>query len=211
MEIISLIVGFVVGIVAVSLAIELGWRKEETPEKCKVARRWDVREIKNPLVMAEKIKMEMPMNAKMVVAVHTPFSKRAKLDPNVKGNVIIGDNRALIFSGEIKENQLAFWTIDEHITRALRNQFYNLWEKKEEKKVVSKKLPEKGGVTIRGIVRAVVPYRDKYLVRLSYEGGITGILINERLELDGRKIEVEGEMSEEIKPFIKAYHIEVLE
>lgn len=211
MEIISLIIGFVVGVVAISLAIELGWRKEEAPEKCKIARRWNVREIKNPLVMAEKIKLEMPMNAKMIVAVHTPFSKNAKMDSNVKGNVIIGDTRALIFSGEIREGQLAFWTIDENIIRTLRNKFYNVWEKKEEKKVVSKKLPEKGSVTIRGLVRAVVPYRDKYLVRLSYEGGITGVLINERLDLDGRKIEVEGEMSEEIKPFIKAYHIEVLE
>ena len=56
-----------------------------------------------------------------------------------------------------------------------------------------------------------MPYRDKYLIRLSYEGGVTGILINERLDLEGRKIEVEGEVSKEMKPFINAYHIEVLE
>ncbi|KAA0001355.1 MAG: hypothetical protein FE048_05620 [Thermoplasmata archaeon] len=211
MEIISLIIGFVVGIVAVSLAIELGWRKEEAPETCKVAKRWNIKEIKNPLVVAEKIKMEMPEGARMVVAVETPYSKKAKVNPNAKGNFIIGDDRALIFSGEIREDQLAFWTIDENIMRVLRNQFYKLWEEREEKKVVSKEVPKKGGVTIRGLVRAVVPFRDRYLVRLSYEGGVTGILINERLDLEGRKIEVEGEVSEEIKPFINAYHIEVLE
>ena len=196
---------------AVSLAIELGWRKEEAPETCKVAKRWSIKEIKNPLVVAEKIKMEMPEGARMVVAVETPYSKKAKVNPNAKGNFIIGDDRALIFSGEIREDQLAFWTIDENIMRALRNQFYKLWEEREEKKVVSKEVPKKGGVTIRGLVRAVVPFRDRYLVRLSYEGGVTGILINERLDLEGRKIEVEGEVSEEIKPFINAYHIEVLE
>jgi len=185
MELISLIVGFVVGIVAVSLAIELGWRKEEAPEKCKLARRWNIGEIKNPLVVAEKIKMEMPEDAKIVVAVQTQYSKKAKVNPEVKGNFIIGDDRALIFSGEIKEDQLAFWTIDESIMRALRNQFYKLWEEKEEKKAVTTKIPEKGGVT--------------------------GILINERLDLEGRKIEVEGEVSKEMKPFINAYHIEVLE
>jgi len=211
MQLISLIIGFVVGIVAVSLAIELGWRKEEAPEKCKLARRWNIGEIKNPLVVAEKIKMEMPEDAKIVVAVQTQYSKKAKVNPEVKGNFIIGDDRALIFSGEIKEDQLAFWTIDESIMRALRNQFYKLWEEKEEKKAVTTKIPEKGGVTIRGLVRAVVPYRDKYLIRLSYEGGVTGILINERLDLEGRKIEVEGEVSKEMKPFINAYHIEVLE
>ncbi|MEA2054984.1 MAG: hypothetical protein U9O96_07780 [Candidatus Thermoplasmatota archaeon] len=209
MDVVSIIVGFVVGIVAVSIAIELSWKKEETVETYKIAKKWSLAEIKNPLIVAEKLKMDAPRNSKIVVKVNTAFSKGAKQNDAVKGNFALGSDRALIFSGEIRGGQLAFWTIDERILRNLRNLFNQFWEGKEEKGPTE--IPKKGMVTVRGIVKAVVPYRENYLIRLSYEKGIIGILINERLEIEGNKIEVEGEMVGEERPFIKAYHLEVLE
>jgi len=209
-DVISLIVGFVVGIIAVSIAIELSWRKEEVVETCKIAKRWSISEINSPLIVAEKLKMDVPRNSKVVVKVETAFSKGAKVNPDAYGNFILGSDRALIFSGEIREGQLAFRTVDERILRNLRELFNKFWEGEGEE-VKTEKSRGRGTVTIRGIAKAVVPYRDNYLIRLSYEEGIIGILIDEKMDLEGRKIEVEGEMVGDERPFIKAYHLEVLE
>ncbi len=209
MDVISLIVGFVVGIIAVSIAIELSWRKEEVVETCKIAKKWSLSELKNPLIVAEKLKMDAPSGSKVVVRVETAFSRGAKQNSEVVGNFALGRDRALIFSGEIREGQLAFRTVDERILRSLRNLFNKFWEGEggeEETKVSGR-----GTVTVRGIAKAVVPYRDHYLIRLSYDKGVTGVIIDEKMELEGKKIEVEGEMVGDERPFIKAYHLEVLE
>ena len=98
-DVISIIVGFVVGIIAVSIAIELSWKKEETVETCKIAKKWSLSEMRNPLIVAEKLKMDAPSGSKVVVRVDTAFSKGAKQNPDVKGNFALGNDRALIFSG----------------------------------------------------------------------------------------------------------------
>lgn len=64
---------------------------------------------------------------------------------------------------------------------------------------------------MRGMAKAVVPYRDQYLVRLSTTEGVRGVLVNERLDLEGKMIEVEGELVGDDRPFIKPYHLETLE
>ena len=209
MDVISLIVGFVVGIIAVSIAIELSWKKEETVETCKVANKWSLSEIRNPLIVAEKLKMNAPSGSKVVVRVETAFSRGAKQNPDVRGNFVLGSDRALIFSGEIREGQIAFRTVDERILRNLRTLFNQFWEGDEGAEET--KISGRGTVTVRGIARAVVPYREHYLIRLSYEDGLIGVLIDERMDLEGRKIEVEGEMIGDERPFIKAYHLEILE
>ena len=209
MDVISLIVGFVVGIIAVSIAIELSWKKEEVVETCKIAKRWSISEISNPLIVAEKLKMDVPRSAKVVVKVETAFSKGAKVNPDAYGNFILGNDKALIFSGEIREGQLALRTVDKHILRRLRELFDEFWEGEGEEAATEKSY-RKGTVTVRGIAKAVVPYRENYLIRLSYEGGVIGILIDEKMDLEGRKIEVEGEMVGDERPFVKAYHIEIL-
>jgi len=208
-DVISLIVGFVVGIIAVSIAIELSWKKEEAVETCKVAKKWSLSEIRNPLIVAEKLKMNAPSGSKVVVRVETAFSKGAKQNSEVIGNFALGSDRALIFSGEIREGQLAFRTVDERILRNLRNLFNQFWE--GEGGAEETRVSGRGTITVRGIARAVVPYREHYLIRLSYEKGTIGILIDEKMELEGKKIEVEGEMVGDDRPLIKAYHLEMLE
>ena len=46
-------------------------------------------------------------------------------------------------------------------------------------------------------------------MRLSYEGGIVGVLLKERMDVEGRRVEVEGEVLE--YPFINPYNITVLD
>ena len=206
MDLISFIAGLVVGIAALSIAIEFAWKKSIPEKTCKLIKRWNLNEIKNALIVAEKIHVTPPENARIVVSNLTPHARNARENPDVIGNFAVGTNKAFIFSGEIKEGQIAIVTADEDILKELRNIFYNFWKK--EKKFVSY-VPKKGRVRVRGIVRAVIPYRDGYLIRLSYEGGIIGIIIKEKMDVEGRKIEVDGEVIE--YPFIKPSKINIIE
>jgi len=45
----------------------------------------------------------------------------------IKGNYILGNDRALIISGPIKENELGFWTVEKEIIQKLNQQFNEMW------------------------------------------------------------------------------------
>ena len=58
-------------------------------------------------------------------------------------------------------------------------------------------------------ISAVFPYRDGYLMRVSYEKGVVGVLLKERMDVEGRRVEIEGEFTE--YPFIKPSNITLLD
>lgn len=206
MDVIAFVAGLIVGIVAVSVAIEFAWKKSVPEKTCKLLKKWSLHEIKNPMIVAERLHMEPPAGAKVVVANPSPQAKEARENPDAIGNFAVGLNKAYIFAGEIKDGQIALVTSDEDILKELRSMFYEFYRKKE--KVVSY-VPKKGRVRVRGVVRAVFPYRDGYLMRLSYEGGVVGVLLKERMDVEGRRVDVEGEMLEH--PFIKPSNITILD
>ena len=205
MDIIAFIAGLIVGIVAVSIAVEFAWKKSMPEKTCKLLKKWDLATLRNPLIVAEKLSITPPPDAKIVVATPTSL-ENARENPDVKGNFAVGLNKAYIFAGEIKEGQLAFVTSDDDILRELREIFYAYYKVKER---VTSYVPKEGKVKIRGIVRAVFPYRDGYLMRLSYEEGIVGVILKERMDIEGKRVEVEGEVIE--YPFIKPTNITILD
>ncbi len=206
MDIISFIAGLVVGILAVSIAVEFAWRKSFPEKTCKLTEKWNLNEIQAPMIAAEKLLVEPPSNAKVVVAAPTPFAKNARENSEVKSNFVVGLNKAYIFGGEIKEGQIAMVTADEDIMKELKNKFYEYWKKKER---VTSSISSSGNVKIRGVVRAVFPYRDGYLMRVSYEKGVVGVILKEKMDVEGRRVEVEGNMTE--YPFIKPVNITILD
>ncbi len=208
LDVLSLIIGFVVGIIAVSIAIELGWRKQEPTKTYKMATRWSLNELHRPKIVAEKLKMDVPHHADVVVQTRTSFSKDAHENPDVTGNFAVGDGKALVFAGEIHPAQLAFRTVDDAIVRRLHERWQQYNTEPGEPRGTA---PAGGGITMRGMAKAVVPYRDQYLIRLSTSEGIRGVLVNERLDLEGKMIEVEGELVGGDRPFIRPFHLEVLQ
>jgi len=203
---VAFVAGLIVGIVIVSIAVEFAWKKSIPEKTCKLIRKWRLDEIKNPLIVAERLHLSPPSDARVVVATPSPLAKNARENPDVVGNFAVGLNKAFIFAGEIKEGQLALVTSDEDILKELRETFYEFYRVKE--KVVSY-VPKKGRVKIRGVVRAVFPYRDGYLMRVSYEGGLVGVLLKERMDVEGRRVEIEGDVVE--YPFINPINITVLD
>ena len=206
LDIISFIAGLVVGIVAVSIAVEFAWRKSFPEKTCKVTKKWSLNELKSPAIVAERLEISPPEDARVVVATPTPPAKKARENPDAIYNFAIGLNKAYIFAGKIMDGQIAIVTGDEDIIKELKEKFYELWRKKEE---IKSFIPSEGKVRIRGIVRAVFPYRDGYLMRVSYEKGVVGVLLKERMDVEGRRVEIEGEFTE--YPFIRPSNITLLD
>jgi hypothetical protein len=146
MDIISLILGFVIGVIFVALAVEMGLKKTTNNNpSSKHAKNWSIGEISNPRIMAEYISdIKLPKNSKILVNKYKDKKMFAGMDvkehSGLRGNFIVGDDRALILSGPVKQGEVAFWTVEEEIVRKLNQEFNEMWaqadriESEEEKK-----------------------------------------------------------------------------
>lgn len=133
MDILSLAVGFGIGVVVVAIAIEFGTKK--TKEIMPSSRRtveWNINEIQNPKVMAEYLgDIAIPSQSKVLVNKYRDIDQlkglNVKRSTMIKGNYILGDDRALILSGPLRDDEAAFWTVEEEIVKKLNQEFNELW------------------------------------------------------------------------------------
>jgi hypothetical protein len=133
MDIISLVIGFVIGVIIVGLAIEIGTKKSsQTPPASKHTKKWNISEISNPRIMAEYLSdVELPKNTKVIVNRYKDKNMLAGLDvkehKGIKGNYIVGDDRALILAGPVKKDEVGFWTVEKNIVEKLNQEFDEMW------------------------------------------------------------------------------------
>jgi len=133
MDFVSLLIGFSIGIVVVGLAIEMGVKKSsQTIPASRPAKKWSISEISNPRIMAEYLgDVEIPKDSKILVKKYNDKTKlegfEAKEHDSLIGNVIIGDDRALILAGPVKNNELGFWTVEKDIIEQLNSEFEQYW------------------------------------------------------------------------------------
>ena len=45
----------------------------------------------------------------------------------IRGNYIVGEDRALILAGPIKRDEVAFWTVEKDIVQRLNQEFDDMW------------------------------------------------------------------------------------
>jgi len=133
MDIISLVIGFAIGVVVVGLAIEVGMKKSsQIPPASKHTKKWSISEISNPRIMAEYLSdVELPKDSKIIVNRYKDKEMLAGLDvkehKGIKGNFIVGDDRALILAGPIKKDEVGFWTVEKDIVEKLNQEFDEMW------------------------------------------------------------------------------------
>ena len=132
---VGLIIGFVIGLISVGFAIELGMKKSNKAQPAsRPTHKWSIDEISNPRIIAENIgDITLPKNAKVIV--NQPQDKDKLLGMDVKthsgirGNFILGDDRALILSGPIKDDGLGIWTVEKGMLDKLNRYFEDSWSK----------------------------------------------------------------------------------
>ncbi len=133
MDVVSLIVGFAIGVVVVALAIEIGMKKTSvTPPASRHTKKWSIDEIANPRIIAEYLgDVDLPKNAKVLVNQYKDKTMFAGMDvkehKGIKGNYILGDDRALVLSGPVKKDEIGVWTVEKEIVEQLHEDFNKLW------------------------------------------------------------------------------------
>jgi len=135
MDVISLVIGFAIGVIVVGLAVEVGMKKTSKSEPAsRHAKDWDISEISNPRIMAEYLgDVEIPKSSKVLVNRYKDEEMLEELNvkkhSGIKGNFIIGDDRALILAGPVKKDEIGFWTVEKEIVEKLNDEFEQMWAK----------------------------------------------------------------------------------
>ena len=149
MDIISFIAGLVVGIVAVSIAVEFAWRKSFPEKTCKLTKNWNLNELRSPSIVAEKLEVAPPSEAKVVVATPTPHAKNARENPDAVHNFAFGLNKAYIFAGKIRDGQIAVVTGDEDIIKELKEKVKSILGPTYSDKLFHKLILEEGSLPMK--------------------------------------------------------------
>ncbi|MBN1280748.1 MAG: hypothetical protein JXA00_03775 [Candidatus Thermoplasmatota archaeon] len=135
MDVIAFIIGLIIGVITVGLAIEIGMRRiNKTEPATRPTHKWSITEISNPRIIAEYLgDMELPKNAKVVVNEYSNGAllrgMEVKHHSGIRGNFILGDDRALILSGPIKQDSLGVWTVEKDMLLKLNKYFTDSWDK----------------------------------------------------------------------------------
>jgi hypothetical protein len=135
MDIVAFIIGLIIGVITIGVAIEIGMRRVNKAQPAtRPTHKWSIAEIANPRIIAENLgAIELPKNAKIVVNEYengmTLKGIEVKQHSGIRGNFILGDDRALILSGPIKPDELGIWTVEKEMLEKLNKYFNDSWEK----------------------------------------------------------------------------------
>lgn len=135
MDVIAFVIGLIIGVITVGLAIEIGMRRVNRSQPAtRPTHKWSIAEINNPRIIAENMgAIELPKNAKVVVNEYQDGmllkGLEVKQHSGIRGNYILGDDRALILSGSVKQDELGIWTVEKDMLEKLNKYFNDSWEK----------------------------------------------------------------------------------
>ena len=133
-DILSIGIGFIIGVIVVAVAIEFGSKKTKNimPSSRRTLE-WNINEIQNPKIMAEYLgDIAIPKESRILVNKYKDLQMfkglNAKRNTLIKGNYILGDDRALILSGPLKKDEIGFWTVEKDIVDSLHQEFDTYWK-----------------------------------------------------------------------------------
>lgn len=204
MDTVSVLVGFLIGIVAMTIAVEFGLKKIFRPPAVnKVTGSWRLSDHQAPLVVAQDAgSVALPTGSRVVTAgdvASQGFKHRDhRRNPNARSNFLVDPelDRALLFMGPIREGTLALATLDPAIAQRLRAEHRRLWETGEAyvDDLPLAQVAKNTGVLVRvqARVQECVPYRERHLLRLTDGTHAVGALVDEALDLQGKQIIVTG-------------------
>ena len=134
MEIFTFIIGFIIGVIAVALAMEIGIKRNaKTEPSTRSTKTWSIREVNNPRILAEYLgDVDIPKNSKLLVNQYQTNRifdcVEVRHHSDIKGNFVLGDDRALILAGPLKQDEIGIWTVEKDILEKLNAYFEAAWE-----------------------------------------------------------------------------------
>jgi hypothetical protein len=119
MDVVAFIIGLIIGVITIGVAIEIGMRRvNKTQPATRPTHKWSIAEIANAKIVVNEYENGMILKGIEV-----------KQHSGIRGNFILGDDRALILSGPIKQDELGIWTVEKEMLEKLNKYFNDSWEK----------------------------------------------------------------------------------
>jgi hypothetical protein len=137
-SIVTFVIGLVIGAVIVVLAMELGLKRtSKTEPYTRSTKTWSLNELRNPRILAEYLgDVDIPKNSKLLVNQYQNNRLFEGIEvrhhSEIRGNFILGDDRALILAGPVKKDEIGVWTVEKDILEKLNSYFNAAWENGEQ-------------------------------------------------------------------------------
>lgn len=210
LDILSLVIGLVVGALAVAIAIETTGRTREKPQPLgKLTTGWRLSELRSPLIVARDIlDVEVPEDARIVASglVDPGIQDRCEIRqvPPVRAEFALDleHGRAFLFLGGIRRDAMALLSVDPVTLQRLEAEFKRLWDRSDPyvERHRIQDLAGRSGVTVEvdGVVRDVLPFQDRFMIRLEDQGSIIGVMVDkDAAELTDERVRVQGRLEKD--------------
>ncbi|MGB1697057.1 MAG: hypothetical protein ACPHK8_01505 [Thermoplasmatota archaeon] len=198
--------GGTLGTIVAFEAMNRGKKADEAAPKTKLTTGWRIRELGNPIIVARDVlDLDVPAGTKVYAS--------GVVDPGLLGTAQVQQvppvrtefaldldrQRALIFTAGAQEGSLALLTVDPTMLARLETEYRTLAGHGGEyvERLQIKDLVGKNGVTVetKGFVQDVLPYKERFMIRLEDEGHIMGVLVEKNPEgLREERIQVKGKL-----------------
>lgn len=205
MTLVDIALGFVIGLVAATIAFELGIKKFlPRPYNADWTTKWDLADVgPRPSVVAERITgVDLPKNARVIVRSAErslddgprPEGVQVKVHPGVRGNYVVGASRALVFNSVIHPGAAVVHTVDDRIVDKLNREFDRLWYADERPgDDVAADTVVDDEVSARGVVVGVEKAEDgAWMAKLSSQGKLLPVALAQGEGLEGQVVRVTG-------------------
>ena len=206
MDILSLVIGLVVGGLAVAIAIETTGRNRDKPQPLgKLTTSWRLSELHAPVIVASDVMdVDVPATARIAASGLVEPAVQDRCDvrqvPPVRAEFALdlAAGRGLLFLGGVRRDAMALLTVDPATVQRLESEFRTLWDRSDPyvERLRIADLAGRQGVTVEvdGVVRDVLPWQDRFMIRLEDQGSIIGVtvekdaseLVDERIRVQGR-------------------------
>lgn len=189
-DVLSLVVGLVVGGLAVGIAVEAMGRGR-TPERqtTKLTSGWRLAELHAPTVVARDVlDVQVPAGAKVYASglVDPAVLQAAQVRnvPPVRAEFAVDQagQKALLFLGGLRPGTLAVLTVDRDLVGRLATEARMLQDRGAayvERHRIGELVGREGAVVeTQGQVADVLPFRDRFMIRLTEGDATIGVLVD---------------------------------
>lgn len=188
-SLLSIFLGFVVGVAATAILWSLAQRNVRNPETTRLTALWSLQDVvepgARPAILAERIEaVRLPAGSKVVVPSTSSVppevlsSCDVRMHPEVRINACVGKDRALVFSGHVSPKAFAVFTMDPAAVHLLQADFQRMWGESTpyvEHIGAIAELAGKAGrfVEVQGKAVELMDYRGQKMLRLT--DGVTNV------------------------------------
>ncbi len=192
-----------------------GWMRR-TPQEAAAPREryqlttgWRVSEFDDPVLVVRDIQgVQVPAGAKVLASGLVDSSVQAGCDvrqaAEVRAEFVLdrARGRALLWFGGAREGSMGLITTDATLVARLENEFKSLWDKAEPyvERYKIAELSGRTGVTVEteGEVQEVIPWRDQWMMRLTDQGHVLGVLVpKDPTALETQRVRVKGRLEKD--------------